>query len=220
MQCYERIAICKLFYCILIFIVRLSLTRKERGSRRRKKLRTSHKRAKNAISSGRCAINKANISNAKKNVYNKKRHSNECEQWSNVITIIIIVQWNCSSVCNGYALLFSNFLFLASLLMFWLWLPFVFCCGFCRKIWSRVYGNPQIKDQYTAFLGIPEASRLDEGVYTCQVSHNQLLRFQSIFDSISRLFFEPSALQLNWRCFHHFQILQFFCIHSSISLIL
>lgn len=45
------------------------------------------------------------------------------------------------------------------------------CDSFYRKIWSRIYGNPQIKDQYTALLGIPKASRLDEGVYTCQVSH-------------------------------------------------
>ncbi|XP_055301227.1 uncharacterized protein LOC129567889 [Sitodiplosis mosellana] len=39
-----------------------------------------------------------------------------------------------------------------------------------RKIWSRVYENSQSKDHYTALLGVPRATRLDEGVYTCQVS--------------------------------------------------
>lgn len=56
---------------------------------------------------------------------------------------------------------------------FYYWSCFFSCC---RKIWSRVYGNPQIKDHYTALLGIPKASRLDEGVYTCQVSNQNVQR--------------------------------------------
>lgn len=38
-----------------------------------------------------------------------------------------------------------------------------------RKIWSRLYEDTDSKDHYTALLGVPKASRLDEGIYTCQV---------------------------------------------------
>lgn len=73
----------------------------------------------------------------------------------------------CASFSNSFLLLIDSF-YWASILFLCYW---YFRKSFYRKIWSRVYGNPQIKDQYTALLGIPKASRLDEGVYTCQVSH-------------------------------------------------
>lgn len=39
-----------------------------------------------------------------------------------------------------------------------------------RRIWSRQYPSAETKDLYTSILGIPNATLLDEGVYTCQVN--------------------------------------------------
>ncbi|KXJ83947.1 hypothetical protein RP20_CCG022481 [Aedes albopictus] len=37
-----------------------------------------------------------------------------------------------------------------------------------RNMWIRLL-PPDSRDHYTALLGITKASRLDEGIYTCQV---------------------------------------------------
>lgn len=76
-------------------------------------------------------------------------------------------------LCIDFIFIFDDFVILLSFFLLH------------RKIWSRIYGNPQIKDQYTALLGIPKASRLDEGVYTCQVSHQNVL----VHNIVAFLFF-------------------------------
>lgn len=46
-----------------------------------------------------------------------------------------------------------------------------------RTMWTRLLSLDS-KDHYTALLGISKASRLDEGIYTCQV--NMALLFFTI----------------------------------------
>lgn len=40
-------------------------------------------------------------------------------------------------------------------------------------MWSRLSPSTETKDLYTSVLGIPNATPLDEGVYTCQVNEQQ-----------------------------------------------
>lgn len=58
---------------------------------------------------------------------------------------------------------------------------------YCRNIWSRILVNSPSKDHYTALLGVPKATRLDEGTYTCQVN-NIFLFFISIVSIVLQQF--------------------------------
>lgn len=43
-----------------------------------------------------------------------------------------------------------------------------------RNVWTKLLPL-DLKDRYTALLGVPESHLLDDGVYTCQVLINSLL---------------------------------------------
>lgn len=94
--------------------------------------------------------------------------------FSNVLGIDIFFACSCIPRKNSAAInnlhFFKNIFIFCSEFYQMIWI-ICFCFSyFARKLWSRLYEDSNLKDHYTALLGVPKASRLDEGIYTCQVN--------------------------------------------------
>lgn len=91
---------------------------------------------------------------------------------------------------------------LVNLRVSWILKPFIM---FYRKIWTKTAEDNNAKDHYTALLGVPIASRLDQGVYTCQVSFSSICRpFSHIkFHILKSLFHVYKNLSSVWLSIHN-----------------
>lgn len=77
-----------------------------------------------------------------------------------------------------------------------------------RYKWTRLIEDPQIKDQYTALLGVERATVYDQGLFTCQIEdygHQQCLSTLVEIRTPPKVWIEPMSLTVR-KVNEHFQL--------------